>query len=131
MQGSGNSNVQTPAGSIKLSNVKYVLTLKKSFISVGTITDTGTRVVFSESHCWVTDPHKQNRIIAIGHRNSRNGLYSLGKLAHASTIEKINTHVSAVEKTDAQSLWHRRYGHLSFPRLYHLSQHGRFWDYQK
>jgi hypothetical protein len=115
IQGSSNSNFQTPAGSIKLSNVKYVLTLKKSLISIGTIADFGSRVVFSESHCWVMDPQKQNHIIAVGHRNSRNGLYSFGNMIHASTVEKI----------DIQSLWHRRYGHLSFPGLQHLSKHGR------
>ena len=107
VQGSGNSNIQTPAGSIKLSIVKYVPTLKKSLISVRTIVDIGSRVVFSESHCWVIDPHKQNCIIAIGHRDSRNGLYSFGNMTHATTVEKIDT----------QPLWHRRYGHLSFPGL--------------
>ena len=107
VQGTGTSNVQTPAGSIKLTNVKYVPTLTKSLVSVGAITDTGSKVIFSASHCWVTNIINQKQIVAIGHRDPHNGLYSLGKIDHTSIVQKIDT----------QSLWHKRYGHLSFPGL--------------
>ena len=115
VQGTGSSNVHTPAGSIKLTNVKYVPSLKKSLVSVGTIADTGSKVIFLAAHCWVTNPTDHKKIIAIGNRDPRNGLYSLSTVQHASLVKKI----------DVQSLWHKRYGHLSFPGLQHLSHHGR------
>ena len=126
VQGTGTSNVQTPAGSIKLTNVKYVPTLTKSLVSVGAITDTGSKVIFSASNCWVTDPVNPEHIVAIGNRDPHNGLYSLGKVDHTSTLGKVDTqsYIGITEST-VQSLWHKRYGHLSFPGLQHLSQHGR------
>ena len=115
VQGTGSSSIHTPAGSIKLDNVKYVPSLKKNLVSVGNIVDTGSKVIFSAAHCWVTNPTDHKKIIAIGNRDPRNGLYSLSTVQHASLVEKI----------DIQSLWHRRYGHLSFPGLQHLSHYGR------
>lgn len=85
VQATGISNVQTPAGSIKLRNIKYVLTLTKSLISVRAITDSGSKVIFPASHCWVRDPLDQEQIVAIGNRDPHNGLYSLGKVDHTST----------------------------------------------
>ena len=123
VQAIGTSNVHTPAGSIKLTNIKYVPTLTKSLVSVGAIIDTGSQVIFSASHCWVTSPIDQKHVVAIGHRDPQNGLYSLGNIDHATTIEKTNaqSHTNIVEQTSAQSLWHKRFSHLSFPGLQHLS----------
>jgi hypothetical protein len=57
-------------------------------------------VVFSKSHCWIMDHQKHKHIIAVGHRDSKNGLYSFEKMTHANIVEKVDT----------QILWHRRYG---------------------
>ena len=90
VQGTRSSNVQTPVGSIKLANVKYVPSLKKSLVSVGTIVDTGSKIIFSAAHCWITNPTDHKKIIAIDNRDPRNGLYSLDTVQHASLVEKVD-----------------------------------------
>ena len=99
VQATGPSNVHTPAGSINLTNVKYVLTLTKSLVSVGAIADTGSQVTFTASHCWVTSPSNQRHIVAVGHRDPQNGLYSLGNINHVTTDERTNaqSHTNSVE----------------------------------
>jgi hypothetical protein len=53
VQGFGTSTIQTNAGEIELINVKYVQSLHKNLISVGSITNSGQHVVFTRSHCHV------------------------------------------------------------------------------
>jgi hypothetical protein len=110
IQGSGSAIVKTSLGKIKLTDVKYVLGLRKNLISVGSIIDTGNLVVFSKTHCWILDNFDQKYIIATGFRNLQNRLYSFGSLFEANTV--------VLE--DKATLWHRRFGHLSYKGLNHL-----------
>lgn len=55
VKGTGTSTLRTSSGEIKLDNVRYVPSLKKNLLSVGSITDTRLIVVFSSTACWVLD----------------------------------------------------------------------------
>jgi hypothetical protein len=46
----GSSTVRTNSGEIKLTNVKYVPSMKKNLMSVGAISDTRNLVLFSDKH---------------------------------------------------------------------------------
>jgi hypothetical protein len=80
VRGSRPSTIKTQTGEIKLANVKYVPSLKKNLISVGTINDSGNHLVFTNSHCHVLDEPfiaSDHRIVASGHRSPINGMYSM------------------------------------------------------
>jgi transposase InsO family protein len=115
IQGVGTATVKTNSGELKLTEIKYVPSLKRNLISVGAITDTGNLVVFSKTHCWILDKVDHNRIIATGYRNPINGLYSFGNTLQTNMVASENT----------STLWHRRYGHLSYKGLSHLSTEQR------
>jgi hypothetical protein len=111
----GTSSVRTDSGVIKLANVKYVPSMKKNLISVGSIADGGNLVIFDKSQCWIIDKHDNGKILATGHRNPSNRLYCFGTSFQANLAEH----------SDSTSLWHRRFGHLSFSGLHHLSANNR------
>ena len=68
------SSVRTDSGVIKLSNVKYVPSMKKNLISVGSIADGGNIVIFDESQCWIIDKHDNGKILATSHKDPSNCL---------------------------------------------------------
>ena len=70
----GTSSVRTDSWEIKLSNVKYVPSMKKNLISVGSIADGGNLVIFDASQCWIIDKNDRQKILAIGHRDPINRL---------------------------------------------------------
>jgi hypothetical protein len=74
IQGSRSTSVKTPIGEIKLTDVKYVPSFHKNFMSVGAIVDIGNLVLFSKENCFILDQINHN-IIATGHRTLENGLY--------------------------------------------------------
>jgi len=84
MRGIGTSSVKTPAGAIKLKEVKYVLSMKKKLISMGTLADNGHIISFSHKFCWIIDENR--RIVALGKRNINNGLYSFDPTLHAHAV---------------------------------------------
>ena len=51
----GTSTVRTDSREIKLSNVKYMPSMKKNLISVGSIADKGNSVIFDAAKCWIID----------------------------------------------------------------------------
>jgi hypothetical protein len=86
--------------------------MKKNLISVGTLADDDNTVIFSDTHCWVIKDH---HIIALGHRDHSNGLYHFGSHLQAN----------AVHSHDFAAIWHKRFGHLSYQSLHHLSSKDR------
>jgi hypothetical protein len=86
--------------------------MRKNLISVGAITDTENLVMFSDTFCWILDKFDLN-VIAVGYRDSSNGLYKFG--------ENI-TEANVTESFDEASLWHRRLGHLNYKSLSFLSR---------
>jgi hypothetical protein len=115
VRGTGTATVKTNSGEIKLTNVKYVPSMRKNLVSVGSITDNDRLVVFSDKHCWVLDTLDHKRVIAFGHRDPSNGLYLFGQSFDANILEH----------KDKAQLWHKRYGHLSYFGLEHLSKASR------
>ena len=73
MCGIGSATVNMEDGSIKLKSVKYVPSMRKNLVSVGAIADSGHKVSFSKSHCWITNT--QGHVITSGRRDPSNGLY--------------------------------------------------------
>jgi len=47
-------------------------------ISVGPIADNGNIIVFSNTHCLILDKTNKGKVLAIGHHDLSNGLYSFG-----------------------------------------------------
>ena len=60
------STIKTDLETIKLDYVKYVLSMTKNLISVGSITDTRSLVIFDKFNCWILDRHDHTQIIASG-----------------------------------------------------------------
>ena len=107
----GTSSMRTDSGKIKLSNIKYVPSMKKNMISIGSIADRGNIVIFDASQCWIIDKHDNGKILATGHKDPNNRLYCFSSSFQANIAEQSNPTL----------LWHRRFGHLSFSGLHHLS----------
>ena len=91
--------------------------MKKNLISIGSIADGGNIVIFDASQCWIIDKNDKGKVLATGHRDPNNRLYCFGNTFEATTVE-INT-----IQLDTTTLWHRRFGHLSYSGLHHLSAH--------
>jgi hypothetical protein len=115
VHGVGTATVNTSSGEIKLTDVKYVSTMKKNLISVGRVTDLGHLILFSNTSCWILDKFNPDHIIATGHRDTSNGLYRF-----ESSLQNSSLQANTVEEIDVTNLWHRRFGHLSFLGLSHL-----------
>ena len=111
VRGTSSSTLCTTSGEIKLTNVRYVPSMKKNLISVGSIADSGRIVVFTASHCYVYDKYHPNQVIVNGIWDPLNGLYRLHDGIHANSVEMIDT----------AKLWHRRLGHLSYTGMKVLS----------
>lgn len=111
----GSSTVKTAWGEIKLGNILYVPTLKCSLLLVGSLTEQGHIIVFTDSQCIILNNHKEQTILAIGKRDLSNGLYRFtNKSLEADRSFNGDIH-----------LWHNRYGHLHYARLQHLSRAAR------
>jgi hypothetical protein len=78
VKGSSTATVKTNSGEINLTNVKYVPSIQKNLVSMGSIADTSRLVVFSDQHCWMLDKFDNKRVVASGHCDPSNGLYSFG-----------------------------------------------------
>ena len=109
IRGTDSSTLRTSAGKIKLDNVHYVPSMRKNLMSVGSITDTRQRILFSSTHCWIL---KGYQVVATGFRNRANGLYYFHEEQQALSAEL----------TDEVATWHRRLGHLSYVGLSFLSK---------
>jgi len=86
VQGIGKASVKTSTHEIKLKNVKYIPSMRKNLISIGSITDTSTLFVFLNTCCWVLDKLDSKQILALGYRDFSNGLYSFGQHLQAYIV---------------------------------------------
>ena len=98
---------------IKLENVLHVPGLKFNLISTHKLCrDTNCDILFTSDSCLLQDNSKQTSVV-LGKVDS--GLYALSHLDTSSSV----THAAAVTNEDAK-LWHLRFGHLPFDKLYHV-----------
>ena len=112
IDGIENVNVSSNDGPrIKLQNVLYVPSLHQNLMSVGSLTDTGLSMHFTNKNCFVMD--KSPSILAIGKRDHSNGLYSFSQ--HSSDIS-----INSVSNSSITELWHIRFGHLYYDGFIHL-----------
>lgn len=116
VQGMGTVSVLSKNNEKKcIREVYYVQGLKHNLISVGQLSQHGYDVVFKGIVCTIYDKPPSNRVIAQIKRTS-NRMYPI-ILKNAKTLESYS-----VMKPDESSLWHQRYGHLSFDYLSQLSK---------
>ena len=75
--------------------------MRKNLISVGTLADEGHVVVFSHTYCWILD--KSRKVVALGYRDTNNGLYSFKQhiSAQTATIDSVSIYSIAVLATSA------------------------------
>ncbi len=77
MMGINNVHVETSLGEIKtIENVLYVFGLRKSLLSIGSITNQGYYVVFYDRRCFIINKHFHKAVV-VGVQNKNNGLYRL------------------------------------------------------
>jgi hypothetical protein len=135
-QAIGNQNVKFAAGqshkvhgkgSILVSNngdVKhiddnfYVPNITNNLLSMGTIADKGCLVIFGANKCWVLSAKQPSKVLAMGTRNTSNGLYQMQmELQQLTTLMmEINSIVVATIE-----LWHKRLGRFHYQGLQVLS----------
>lgn len=129
--GSGDVNVKSDCGEIKMTNVMYVPSLKRNLISVGSLTDKGHVIVFTNRKCLVLDNDRNKQIVAQGVRHKGNGLYQLGvssrkpNFIEANSVEIPTDEANSSAHVKEIKLWHKRYGHLHYKGLTHLAKKGR------
>jgi hypothetical protein len=116
VQGMGTVSVLSKNNEKKsIREVYDVQGLKHNLISVGQLSQHGYDVVFKGIVCTIYDKPPSNRVIAQIKMTS-NRMYPI-ILKNAKTLESYS-----VMKPDESSLWHQRYGHLSFDYLSQLSK---------
>ncbi len=96
-----------------MTNVLHMLTLKKKLIYVGVIAHIGNIITFSNMHYWILNNLDSKNLVAIGYRDLVNALYKF-EFQRQINSEEIG-----------KELWHRKFGHLSYLGLNHLSKHNR------
>jgi hypothetical protein len=89
--------------------------MRKNLVSVGSITDTGLIVKFFDHHFWILDKFNQTHAVASGVRDPSNGLYRFNESFEGNSLEY----------KDRVTLWHKRYGYLSYFGLDHLSKYNK------
>lgn len=60
-----------------MSNVFYVLVVKKILLLVAVIANMGHVVMFGKHTCWIVVTIALHKILVVGHRNLMNALYKL------------------------------------------------------
>jgi len=58
-----------------IDDVLYVPNITNNLLSVGTIVDKGCLVIFHANKCWVLNAKQPSKVLAMGTRNTSNGLY--------------------------------------------------------
>jgi hypothetical protein len=119
ISGIGSTFVNSVSGSINLKQVLYVPSLTWNLISVGSLTNDGHMVLFTWKHCLILQDDSFQNILATGDRDFRNELYKFGPQLQANQLAM---HKSTLDASSEIYLWHRRYRHLHYAGLYHLSQ---------
>ena len=94
-------------GTIELNNVKYIASMTKNLISLGSIIEIGNLVIFGKLNCWILDQYNHTHVVAFGRRDQLNGLYCF-----STTFQAL-----LVTYNDQQTLWHRRLDQLGINNL--------------
>ena len=129
--GSGDVNVKSDCGEIKMTNVMYVPSLKRNLVSVGSLADKEHVIVFTNRKCLVLDNARNKQVVAQGVRHRGNGLYQLGvssrkpSFMEANSVETTTDEANSSVPVEEIKLWHKRYGHLHYKGLSHLAKKGR------
>ena len=100
----------------KLHDVLYVLKLTYNLLSVSKMTDAGKYITLSDDEGYVRDENE--KLIAVAKK--KGNLYYLN--CHQSTHQQINV-VWSKQHESKESVWHRRFGHLSEHGLRELVSH--------
>ena len=91
----------------KLMNVLHISTITKNLVSVGQIVDQGMQVRFTHLGCFIED---EGKVIAQGRREGR--MFILDRNQTGTEL------FSKGQKVELDiDLWHKRFGHVNFPRL--------------
>jgi hypothetical protein len=112
--GTGDVNVKSDCGEIKMTNVMYVPSLKRNLVSVGLLADKGHVIMFTNSKCLVLDNVRNKHVVAQGVRHKGNGLYQLGISSRkpspleANSIETPTDEANSVVTVEEIKLWHKR-----------------------
>jgi hypothetical protein len=130
VSGIGSTTVNTTSGGINLNRVLYVPALRRSLMSVGSLADEGHVLIFTDAHCLILDNNTSQQVIAVGDRDTKNGLYKFTPTRAKSLINNIShdetlTAQPLQNSSSAIHLWHKRYGHLHYAGLLHLLRVGR------
>jgi hypothetical protein len=96
--------------------VLYIPSLQRNLISIEALADTRNVLLFSDIFVWVFNNIRDQKVIVIGHRDKSNGLYRMD-------MEGLDA--NSVTTSSVVELWHRRYSHLHFRGLSHLSKQKR------
>jgi hypothetical protein len=112
--GTGDVNVKSDCGEIKMTNVMYVPSLKRNLVSMGSLADKGHVIMFTNSKCLVLDNVRNKHVVAQGVRHKGNGLYQLGISSRkpspleANSIETPTDEANSVVTAEEIKLWHKR-----------------------
>ena len=88
-------------------NVLHVPTITKNLVSVGQIVDQGMQVRFTHLGCFIEE---EGKVIAQGRREGRMFILDTNQAGTAlyAKGQKVESDID---------LWHKRFGHVNFPRL--------------
>ena len=120
MQVVGKGNVKLVLNGVVhvLSEVYYVPELSNNLLSIGQFQDNGLAVLFKGGLCKIYHPQ---RGLIIETEMSPNRMFILLTQTQKSVSAQNCFHVGS---RDLSSLWHKRYGHLSFKGLQTLQKKG-------
>ncbi|KAL3677349.1 hypothetical protein R1sor_027297 [Riccia sorocarpa] len=127
VKGSGNVLFKVENGEIKrVSDVLYVPGLSKNLLSVGRLTDKGVVVIFDTHQCVFFTKTRPIKVIGRATRDSKSGLYRfcgtpvINTGQYPATCNAVLS-VESRPSLELAHLWHKRFGHLSYSALHHLS----------
>lgn len=112
--GKGSVLVKMVGGVQKLiHDIKYVPSLDHNLLSIGQLTSSGYKVVFSKNVCRIFQENIRDQFLVIQKNN--NNLYSM----EFSSLDQVNV---VIKGEDISLLQHKRFGYLNFQGLQYLNQ---------
>jgi hypothetical protein len=97
-----------------IDDVLYVRNITKKLLSMGTIVDKGCLIIFGANKCWVLNVKQPPKALAMGTRNTSNGLYHMQMELQQLVTLMMETNSIA---TTTIKLWHKRFGHIHYQGL--------------
>jgi hypothetical protein len=112
IRGTGNVKIKVSnennLRSVNLNNVMYVPDLRSNLLSVGKITDKGSRMIFENNKVYILD--KDGKEIMIGQK--RNHLYYVRDILLVDKREETAASTMNISRTKIQE-WHEQFGHIN------------------